>query len=107
MGLGEVFSHELFVFGPRYSVPKKVLHTLLNYISATAKLSIWLSRRNRAQEVGCVDPLRIMYGLIKARLRVEYAYYKMVDNIECFRVMWALGGVLCTVGHDNELILSF
>ena len=107
MGMGEVFSHQLFIFGPMYSVPKKGLHTLMNFISATAKLSIWLSRRNRAQEVGCVDPVLIMKGLIKARLRVEHSYYKMVDNIEGFSMKWTLGGALCTVGHNNELILSF
>ena len=83
------------------------MHTLLNYISATAKLAIWLSRRKRAQEVGCVDPVLILYGLVKARLKVEHSYYSMVDNIEGFTEKWTLGGALCTVGHNKELILSF
>lgn len=79
-GLGETFSFELFIFGPKYSAKKKSVWTLLNFLSGSAKLAIWLMRRNGAQNSGSVEPVQVLEGLLKARLRVEYAYYKVMDN---------------------------
>ncbi|KAJ3605666.1 hypothetical protein NHX12_027711 [Muraenolepis orangiensis] len=104
-GLGEEFSFILFIFGPKYSAKKKGVHTLLNFLSGAAKMSIWLTRRNRVQGVGSVALLPVLRGLLKARLRVEYTYYHLMDNIQAFSHMWAVGGCLCSVGGDGELRL--
>ncbi|KAK0140342.1 hypothetical protein N1851_022699 [Merluccius polli] len=70
-GLGEDFSFGLFIFGPKYSAKKKSVHTLVNFLSGSAKLAIWLTRRNRAQSVGSVEPVLVLKGLLKARLRLD------------------------------------
>ena len=100
MGFGKVFSSELFVFGPKYAARKRSIHVLVNFISAMSKLAIWLTRKNRNRGVGSVDPVQVLKGLVAARLRVEYAYHKTVDNLEGFDSRW-------TVGDQGELILSF
>ena len=106
-GFGESFSWELFVFGPRYAAKKKESHVLINFLSAMAKLAIWLTRKNKTRGVGSVDPVEVMRGLVAARLRVEHAYHKTVDNLEGFNSRWTVGGVLCTLGEQGELKLSF
>ncbi|KAJ3597303.1 hypothetical protein NHX12_000831 [Muraenolepis orangiensis] len=68
-------------------------------------MAIWLTRRNRVQGVGSVALLPVLRGLLKARLRVEYTYYHLMDNIQAFSHMWAVGGCLCSVGGDGELRL--
>ncbi|KAJ3590726.1 hypothetical protein NHX12_008675, partial [Muraenolepis orangiensis] len=88
-GLGEEFSFILFIFGPKYSAKKKGVHTLLNFLSGAAKMAIWLTRRNRVQGVGSVALLPVLRGLLRARLRVEYTYYHLMDNIQAFSHMWA------------------
>ena len=102
-GFGEVFSFELFSFGPKYCAKKKPVHTLLNFISGSAKLAIWLTRKNQVQTVGSVEPVSVLRGLLKARLRVEHAYYKMMGTLQVFRNIWAVEEVLCSVGEDGEL----
>ena len=82
------------------------MHTLINYISGTAKMAIWLTRKNKREGAGSIDPVQVMEGLVAARLRVEFAYYKLVDNVEAFSLFWAQGDVLCVV-QEGELCLSF
>ncbi|CAL8291853.1 unnamed protein product [Boreogadus saida] len=48
-------------------------------------LAIWLTRRNRVQGIGSVEPVLVLKGLLKARLRVEHAYYRMMDDIQGFK----------------------
>ena len=72
-------------FGPKYSAKKKSVHTLVNFLSGSAKLAIWLTCRNRAQSgTGLrvsvrVEPVLVLKGLLKARLRVEHTYYGSPD----------------------------
>ena len=80
---------------------------MMNFISGVAKLAIWLTRKNKTGGVGSVDPVQVLQGLVAARLRVEHAYYRTVDNLEGFTSIWAVGGVLCTVGEQGDLFLSF
>ena len=105
-GLGEVFSNELFVFGPKYSLRKKNIHTMINFISGTAKMAIWLTRKNKTEGAGSTNPVQVLEGLVAARLRVEFAFYKLTDNLETFSLFWAQKEVLCAV-RDDELCLSF
>lgn len=40
----------------------------MNCLSASAKLAIWLTRRNQAQSTGTVEPVLGLEGLLKAGL---------------------------------------
>ena len=106
-GLGEAFSFELFIFGPRYSAKKKGVHTLINFLSGVAKLSVWISRKNRIKGSGSIDPEKMFKGFVAARLRVEHTFYETTGQMEEFEHKWALAGVLCTVGLCGDLVLSF
>ncbi|KAI3374377.1 hypothetical protein L3Q82_006202 [Scortum barcoo] len=46
----------------------------------------------------------VLVSLLKARLRVEHAYYQLTYNMQVFSQTWAVGGVLCSVGGNGELM---
>lgn len=106
-GLGEDFSLPTFIFGPTFNPRKKTVPALINFIFASAKLAIWVSRRNQTEGSGCGDALLLLEGLLIARLRIEQPYYKLVDNPQAFCRIWTSGRVLCSVGEERELVLSF
>jgi len=72
----------------------------MNFLSCSAKLAIWLTRRNRAQSAGSAELVPVLEEL----LRVEFAYYKMMDNMQSFSHIWAFGGVLSSVGGKVNLL---
>lgn len=57
--------------------------------------------------MGCVDPEQVFEELLKAHLRVQHADYRMVDNLEAFSLIWTVGGVMCSVVENGDLLLSF
>lgn len=105
-GYGVRFSFDLFIFGPKYQAKKKSVYTLMNFLFGSAKLAIWLTRRNKTQNSGCVDLVPVFEGLLKSRLRVEFAFYKIMEKLQDFINMWAVGGVLCSVEGDGELLVK-
>jgi len=106
LSLGEEFSFQLFIFGPKYSVKKKNLSVLMNFLSGTAKLVIWKTRKNRMLGQGATSVVPMFLGFVASRLRVEYAYYKLVESLAKFIELWGLNEVLCTL-YENELVLRF
>lgn len=104
--IGEAFSYEMFIYGPRYTEKRKSQLILLKIFSGTAKLAIWKSRKNKLLGQGSVDVLMIFKGLVAARLRIEHAYYKMVNCVSVMYI-WGINEVLCTVDDDDDLMLAF
>lgn len=104
--LGETFSFQLFIFGPKYTVAQKNVLVLLNFLFGNAKLAIWKTRKNKILGQGAVNPIFMFLGLVGSRLRVEYAYYKLVGCLERFMDIWGINHVLCTV-YEDELVLKF
>lgn len=80
---------------------------IINFLSGTAKLVIWKTRKNKllGQDVLSVVPMFL--GFVAARLKVEFAYYKLVDRIPKFIEIWGVNEVLCTVCENNEMLLTF
>ncbi len=106
-GIGEGFSFEIFIYGPKYSASRKNMLTLLNFLSGTAKLAIWKSRKNKLLGEGSLNVLNMFMGLVAARLRIEHAYYKLIKRVEVFIDVWGINDVLCTVNEDGDLLIAF
>jgi len=92
--IGEALSYEMFIYGPRYTEKKKSQLILPNFLSGTANLAIWKSRKNKVLGQGSMDVLMIFKGLVEARLTIEHAYYKMVNGVETFMYIWGINEVL-------------
>ena len=78
---------------------------LLNFVLGAAKLAIWKTRKNSIREQGSVDVMGMLEGMFAARLRVEFAYYKLVNNIDLFLSIWGIKRRLCLVSGEEELEL--
>ena len=92
----------LFIFGLKYRFSQRGVVTLLNFVSGAAKLAIWKTRKNSIRRLqGSVDVMR----MLAARLRVEFAYYKLVNNIELFMGIWGIQRLLCLVTVEENLVL--
>lgn len=79
---------------------------LLNYLLGSAKLAIWRTRKNRTLGIGSVDAERVLKGMVAARIKIEFAYFKLVNNIIDFSAIWSVGSFLCEVGQDGMLVLK-
>lgn len=97
--LGEDFSVPLFVFGPKYTIRKKLTLVLIN-LFGTAKLAIWKTRKSQMLGQGWTDVVRSLKGLVAARLRVEHAFYTLTSNL------WGIRHVLCSQEEDGALVLN-
>ena len=71
--LGESFSLENVIFGPKYSSSRRPFVTLVNFLYGTVKLSIWKTRKNQVKGLGSVDPLLMAKGIMSARIKIEQA----------------------------------
>lgn len=104
--LGHVLDDKFFIFGPIYSVAQCRSVCLVNFLLGQAKMSIWLTRRNKMKGTGSIHPEPMFRGLVAARLKIEFAYYKMVSDIDEFILIWGVGNVLCNVVNES-LFLFF
>ncbi len=50
--LGEVFTPNMFIYGPKYSRCRRESHVLLNYSFGQAKMAIWFSRKSKLIDKG-------------------------------------------------------
>ncbi len=101
--LGEVFTLELYIYGPKYKRSKREIYQLLNFIFGQAKLAVWLSRKSKIGGMGQTDVVLIYEGLMKSRLRIEFEYYRLNENIEEFKFKWAINNCICDVDYNGNL----
>lgn len=52
-------------------------------------------------------PLIMFFSLLKSRVNVEFAYFKLIGDLQKFQSMWALEGVRCSIGDDNNFVFKF
>ena len=99
------FLHTTFCPWPQIHPEKEGNPLLLHFLFANAKLAIWKSRKNQLAGVGWTDAVLCLRGLVAARLRVENAYYTLINHLQGFLDVWAVGQVLCSLGDNDSLIL--
>lgn len=92
--LGERFSFPLFICGPKYSVKDKQKPVLRNFVLGGAKLAIWLSRKNKIQKKEPKEAHSVFRALLAIRLRVEFAYHKLIHTLEMFTQKWTVSNIL-------------
>ena len=76
---------------------------LFLYVIGIAKLSIYLSRRNKRENSPFTEPLEIFKTKITARLKHEFAYHNLTHQKDLFLDTWACDEILCTISQTNDL----
>ncbi len=46
-----------------------------------------------------------MKGMVRCRFKVEFAYYKLVNDVQSFLGVWGPGGLICNVDEEGNLVL--
>lgn len=46
-----------------------------------------------------MEPVLVLMGLVKARLKVEFSYDHMMETIQTS--VWVVGRVLCSLGREG------
>lgn len=77
---GEDFSDRIFIGVVKYKYSMRRMTCLLNYLLGTAKLSIWKMRKNKGEQLGTTEVEMMFRKLVGGRLKIEFAYYKLVNN---------------------------
>ncbi len=78
---------------------------LLNYLLGTAKLAIWKTRKNKGNQLETIDVDVMFRKLVGERIKIELAYYKLVNN-ECFFCDFGcFKDILCVV-FEGQLFLN-
>lgn len=104
--IGVVFSQELFISGLGYSVKRKNEVCLINFLLGSAKLAIWKTRKSKLLGVGSCDPLEVCQGMVAARVKIEYAYGRLIEEMDSFMAVWGVGGLLCHKAANGEVVLN-
>ncbi len=101
----EAFSDKVFIGGVKYIFSKRKKMCLLNYLIGTAKLAVWKTRKNKGLQLASVDPEEMLKWLIVGRLKIEFAYYRLTNNLWGFYEVWCVNEVLCML-QDNQLVFN-
>ncbi len=101
--MGLVYHYSPNIYGPKYKRSKREIYQLLNFIFGQAKLAVWLSRKSKIGGMGQTDVVLIYEGLMKSRLRIEFEYYRLNENIEEFKFKWAINNCICDVDYNGNL----
>ena len=90
----------MFILVYTYCQKKKNKFQLFNFILGRAKMSVYLSRRNKVEESSDHDAVCLLIKMLKARLKIDFNYYKTMNNLSEFISVWCYKGVLCSVSEE-------
>ena len=98
------FSKEMFVLGFKYVKKRQKVCKLLNFILGQAKMAIYVTRRNKVENQPGTNVV-LFPALVKARVLVDFHFYKLMQNLETFEDVWCVKHAICTV-FESELHFS-
>lgn len=103
--MGETFSKKVFILGFPYSCRQRAKSQLINFVLGQAKMAIYLSRKTMVERGDAQDTVAMVRGMIKARVMVEFRYYKAMRTLEVFKSVWGHRGAVCSV-EEGELLFA-
>lgn len=60
-------------------------------------MAIYISRRNKTEGSLDSDANTIFVRMLKARLKIDFDFYSITNNVEEFLHIWVYENVLCSV----------
>ena len=104
---GVIFTAPVFICGVGFKKTEKAKCRLQNVLIGEAKMSIYLTRRDRLQGGPTLDPVILWKYNVKARLRLEFCFHRITGNIDVFEQQWAHEELLCWVTGGELKFTSF
>lgn len=103
--LGVLFTRLMFIFGVPYRQKHSNVCVLINFLLGQAKLAVLKSRKNRLAGLGLTEVVRLFRVLVVSRLKVDFAYFKLVSDLQGFQVKWCVGEAVCSVSEEGNLVV--
>lgn len=104
--LGVDMDENIFIFGPKYVATDRKRVSLINFLIGEAKLAIWITRKNKLKNSGTTEPELILKAFVSARIKAEFAFFKLTKNLVTFSEFWGQAEVLCVVDQEEILFLN-
>uniref|UniRef100_A0A3B5R4A8 Reverse transcriptase domain-containing protein n=1 Tax=Xiphophorus maculatus TaxID=8083 RepID=A0A3B5R4A8_XIPMA len=98
-----VFTSSVFINGFPHSKATRFKSRILNYLLSEAKMAIYLTRRDKMQAGPHLSIIDVWKINVKARLRLEFCFYKATGNLKEFVDLWGFENRLCSISEQNEL----
>ena len=102
---GKNVDRRAFIFGldPKAGKANK----LCNFIFNLAKKANLITRSNKEEQKGLTDIDFVFKILLKARMKTDFSYYKVIRNINKFKREWLINDILGQITINQELTFNF
>ena len=97
--LGECTNTQLWI--KTHRIPRR----FFLWICTQTKMAIYVTSQHLRSGEGETDPLVEFRNKVRARIQIEYAYYRFVNNIEFCIDFWCFNDILCSI-LDEKLIVN-
>ena len=88
----------------RWTKMTRLPRRLSLWIATQAKMAIYVTAQHIRSGGGETDPLKEFKSRIRARLQIEFAYYRFVNNIVSFSDFWCYNNILCSISDDKLIV---
>ncbi len=68
-------------------------------------MAIYISWKNKLENSFDVDVTLIFKHIIRTRMKTDFSFFILTNNVDEFKTMWCLKQVLCSV-KTNELVFG-
>lgn len=82
------------------------MSTLKNFILGRAKMAVYMSRRNKVEGFTDDDAVFVFVKMVKSRLRIDFNYYRLMNDLGKFSIIWCYMDVLCSIVENNLIFKS-
>ena len=86
---------ETFILGFKYVQKHRFKCQLINFLLGQAKMAIYVSRRNKIEQMSSDDMMMVFSILVRSRVLIDFNFYKAMKDLEPFKEIWCYSSVLC------------
>lgn len=101
----ETFTMVSFILGFKYVLKKRFVCQLLNFVLGQAKLAVYMSRKKKVEQNLRQNIVAMFSNMVKARILIDFAYYKLMDDLITFEGIWCYNQALCSV-FEGDLVFA-
>lgn len=84
MSFKEKWSKVVFIFGAGYRKINAAKWQLLNFLLGEAKMSIYLTRRNKIIREVFQDLVSVFVSLVRERVWIDFRFHKEMKSLDSF-----------------------
>ncbi len=95
--IGKHFSMQMFISGFKYVRRRASECQLFNFVLGQSKMAIYVSRRNKVENISGQDVLMVFANLIKSRIIIDFNFFKAMNDLSSFEIKWCSINVLLSV----------